>query len=397
MRKLIILFLFISCGFSSIAQELDSLLKQELFSYYDSSRIILQNSRRLVFKYVEKNEPVKVKAILSYTRRKLNPYIYRVFTDDELELLNFYLGRYEDILLNPRSHYHYSYRGYGYHGEYYGHDYPDIDYRYSINLDVVIASQADFIMNQIQDSEVTEEEKAFLSLYFKHKVHLEKDLTMEAVQFINAYPESKYADYVKKDIRRWMIRGDYSFDVYFGGGQSILSDQFEETIHHRSTLVYGMDGSINRAMIGLRMATTYGEVLNEFSHRGDAFTNGMPIYTFNYTVNVGYSILDFDFLRITPSVDFGGVYTSVPEHKVEEFPEDPSIGAISYGFGGAIDIFPFQKIGNYTETLHRIGLRLHGGRLYNNLKNKNVLLDGHQDYFGISLIYDASEMKVDMN
>lgn len=359
----------------------------------------------MVFNYIEKNDPAKVSAILKYTDRKLNPYIYGVFTNNERELINFFLEEYEPILSDPSAHYHSPYRGYGCRGsvnyneyESYGGYYPDIDFRYPINLNAVIASQAASILERIQTSGLSQEEKSFLILYFKYKVHYQDDLTVEAVQFINDYPESTHVDFVKRYIRRWYVRGDYSWDVYLGGGQSILTGDITETLLHRSTVFYGVDGSFNRTMVGARFATTYGEVLNEFSHKGDAFTNGMPIYTFNYNLTVGYSILDFDFLRLTPSVDFGGIFTSVPERKVEEFPEDPSIGAISYGFGGTLDIFPFQFANTtYSTELHRIGLRIHAGRFYNNLKNKNVLLDGYQDYIGFSIIYDGGAMKIDMD
>ena len=103
-------------------------------------------------------------------------------------------------------------------------------------------------------------------------------------------------------------------------------------------------------------------------------------------------------MRLTPSVDFGGISISLPERKVEEYPEDPSIGAVSYGFGGTIDIFPFQfESHNYSNELHRLGIRIHAGRYYSNLANKNSVLDGYQDYLGFSIIYDGGSMKVDMN
>lgn len=397
MKKLFTLLFPFLTTILSFAQDPDQSIEEEMFSFYDSTRVVLTNSRTMVFKYIEENNPEKVKAILRYVDRKLNPFVYQVFSNDEKELIHFFLARYEEILMNPKPSYERGYR-YGYHYDHYEDYYPDIDYRHPINLDVVIAYQTDNILEAIQTSNVSPEEQAFLTLYFKYKVNYREDLTMEAVQFINDYPESEYLNFVKEYIRRWYVRGDDSFDVYIGGGQSLLSGDLEESILHRSSVFYGVDGTINRIMVGARMSTTYGEILNEFSHEGDAFTDGMPIYTFNYSLTVGYAILDLDFLRITPSVDFGGIYTSVPERKKEEFPEEPSIGSITYGFGGAIDIFPFQFANSgFTNELFRLGVRLHGGRYYNNLVNKNDLLAGHQDYFGLSIILDGGTMKIDMN
>ena len=70
----------------------------------------------------------------------------------------------------------------GYH-DYSGY-YPDIDFRYPINLDAVIATQTAYILEQVEASQLANEDKAFLILYFKYKVHYLEDLTVEAVQFI---------------------------------------------------------------------------------------------------------------------------------------------------------------------------------------------------------------------
>lgn len=358
----------------------------------------------MVFKYIEKDQPEKVHRLLNYMDRKLSRSIYPVFTNNENTLLNFYVGEYTSTLneptIRPNDRLYGGGCGWsaGYSNYEYGGGYPDVDYRYPITLNEIIVMKDEYILSKIDDSEQSVEDKEFLRLYFKYYIDLWKDHSMEAVQFLNAYPDYRHNDFIKRRIRRWYIRGDESWSFYLGGGAPLFTDGIKETLDYRGSVTYGIDGVFNRLMIGLHGMSNSGEVIQPFTHNGESFEENWNIYTFNYTLNIGFSILDFDFLRVTPSVDFGGIYTGIPSLKEDEYDADPSVGALAYGYGGAIDIFPFLKpsSGFYHDVIHRVGIRLHGGRLYNRLDQKVSVLTGHQDYFSISLIYDFGEMVIDM-
>ncbi|MEQ8626168.1 hypothetical protein [Ekhidna sp.] len=403
-KILITLIIVLLSPLFTTAQDLDSLLTAEMFSFKDTSRIILKNGRSMVFKHIEKDNPEKVNQILNYMDRKLNRTIYPVFTNNEQTLLNFYIGNYAPSLNQPttRPHDRFYGRGCGWSVSYtdyeFGGGYPDVDYRYPITLDEIISMKDEYILEQIDNSEQRVDDKEFLGLYFKYYIDRWDDHSMEAVKFLNAYPEYRHNDFIKRNIRRWYVRGDESWSLYLGGGSSLFSEGINETINYRGSFTYGADGYFNRWAVGFHGMSNYGNIVQPFTHKGETFSTDWNIYTLNYTINVGFSILDFDFLRITPSIDFGGIYTGIPTSKEEEYEADPSVGAIVYGYGGAIDIFPFIAAGGfYNNVLHRVGIRLHGGRLYNRLDQKVTSLTGHQDYFSISLIYDFGEMVIDMN
>ena len=391
--------------FFAVAQNLDSLLTAEMFSYTDSSRIILKNGRRMVFEHIEKGNPAKVRQLLNYLDRKLNPTIYPVFTNNEQTLLNFYTGNYEPTLIQPtnRPHDRLYGRGCGWSVTYsdseYGRGYPDVDYRYPITLNEIVLMKDEYILERIDKSNQSGDDKEFLALYFKYYINRWEDYSMEAVKFLNAYPDYKHNDFIKRRIRRWYVRGDESWSFYLGGGLPLFTAGINEILDYRGAFIYGVDGYFNRMAVGFHGMSNYGEVAQAFSHKGETFSADWNIYTLNYTINIGYSILDFNFLRVTPFVDFGGIYIGIPTSKEEEYNADPSVGAVAYGYGGAIDIFPFitAKSGFYHDMLHRFGVRLHGGRLYNRLDKKVSTMTGHQDYFSISLIYDFGEMVIDMN
>lgn len=398
--KLILLALIIC--FCSYTQSIDSTLEKELYSFQDSSRTLARNTRSMVFKYVEKNDVQKVKQILTYTEEKLNTKLYPLYTDDEKLLLDCFLGNYDQVLQS----YHQTTATYSYdnHGRTFGYrsdrfyDYPDIDYRYPIQLDLIMIEVLPELNESIEATNYPPEEKEFLKLLLREKLILLEDLSADGAAFVDRYPQSEYAEYVKMNMRKWYTRGNESFYMYIGGSSNTFNGGLSEAIDFESSLNYGFGGFLNRKMIGLHFKTTFAESTQAFSNQGEEFIEGTPLYALNYTLSFGYAILDTDIIRITPVVDLGGIYVSVPSGQEDDYPGPLSMGSVAGGYGVAIDLLPFkyQKKAYYNEVLHRFGVRLQAGRMHHLLENVDSSFAGEQDYYGFSLLYDVGNMKIDM-
>jgi len=286
MQNIIITFLIIVLSLASLqAQKPDSLLEKELLSFRDTNRIIMQNGRRLIFSYIEKQQPDKAEHLIRYVSLRLNPAIYPLFTRHEQILLDFYLGKYAPTLTLPRVRPYDRLGGGGicgfYSQDYYDDGYPDIDIRYPISLIQLISLREDYIQNRILESEEKTDDKAFLKLYFTYYTHAYEDHSLEAVDFLNTYPDYRHNDFVKRHIRKWYVRGEDSWSFYLGGGSPSFSEGIQRTIDYNGAVSYGIDGIFNRFVVGIRATSSYGKVVQSFSHKGEDFNSDWRIYTIN--------------------------------------------------------------------------------------------------------------------
>lgn len=399
-RFLVSLFLLLSASFS-FAQT-DTEIERELINYVDSSNLIVKNSRKLIIKYIEEKNYVKAQRIFEYIGEEFDLNIYSVFDPEEKVLFRFLIKDFESIiadfgkthLISTESRFPY-FRNYYYHDYWLNQEY-EFDLYHSALINLITREELEISQN-IAGANLSEEEIGFLGIYFQYILDdASDDVKLKSLLFLEKYPNSKYNDFLKIRIRRNLERGDTSGSFYVGGGFSDFSSGLDQYINIKTPTFIGFEAFVNRWLVGLRFQTGYAEVLQEFENDGKVFTAGLGVNPTFYGINGGFSILDKDFLRLVPMVEFGGISVSPPESERNDDNKGLKMGSFAYGGGLILDIFPFSWEGAFTEYTNRIGIRLQVGRTFHFLENVDSSFKGHQDYFGISLIYDGGSTKVDM-
>ncbi len=258
-------------------------------------------------------------------------------------------------------------------------------------LDQTLYPQRFDLYNRIQQGFLNQEEKAFAVLQLDYLLRLnadEKDWVGRLDAFLQRFPESRFADY----IRSIQPETPGVSDRGFGFSLSLVKDDWTGQLDRTLKTMYA--GEFNfyiwRKGWQYEINSAPGEATldRQFRHNGFDWLKGDVAYYRTTGLLLGRDVLDNHRLRVTPAA---GVYFSSLSPAPPETGENPEyysefyFSDLHFATSLTADLKIFRSkarlMGIEQGSFH--GLRLRAGYHWLRLGRKNAALDGNLFYFAL--------------
>ena len=295
-----ILFIFLVFSIHSYSQY-DS-LKNEILKYEDTTANTIKKGRKLLLENFQKNDPAKVQQLLTYLTKKVEDDDYLALYPIEKGLINYWLGQYNEIESEVQK---------------YTDDYfkkndkklrPQQDLLFEKVKTYMKANQNEQI-SQIEHAKLSEEEKSFLKINltfflsdYKRNSPLQDTLNEMTNGFLDKYPQSKFENYLREQIR-WSFKPTklgYGFEFFTGYGvfTKTLSQQFQNNI----PIGIGFEFIYKKYAIYLRDYIGFSYTKQDLPFQSATWAKGKQARVYLPELSVGYVCTNSDNLKVIPFV-----------------------------------------------------------------------------------------------
>ena len=387
MRISIALLLLVT-AFHCFAQDPD--LSRRIFSYEDSSEVLIKNSRRLILESIRSRDYVEADRIKDYAEANVDQKQYALFTVGEDILISYHTNDFSRIL--GAIQYWDSLKAAPY-------------YTYRIEQDQLFEN---LVQLSLQDSArvyesidqivVSGQQKDVLGIVFRSLLFFDPaskitqdDLNKDVEEYLMQYEISPYHKFLKENIRL-ILEDKWGYAVFFGAGFGGLNGGLSQYVESQTPFFMGMEIYFRRKVfMGFRLQGGSGKAVQDFAYNGD-WPQGLKVNPLYIGATGGYAFVDSKRFRVAGHVEMGGI--SITPIEDERTPETKNLklNSVAYGPALTVDYYPIAKDGILGET--RVGIRVQGGILLLNYENKDMRFEGNYPYLGISIVLDLFEKSI---
>ena len=223
----------------------------------------------------------------------------------------------------------------------------------------------DSIVNLISDAFLSEEHKAFLRLLLKDissgtynvlPVTDKEIINEEANNFLESYPDSRYARYVGTYIREEYRAGKWGLAVGTGGGYGIFTEKLAARYTNPGSFYIDLDVEYARLEVLLRLYFGMNRTKTDMTYSGGVWQKGEPTRPFRFEFDLGYKIYDGNLFKIIPFVGISPTTIEVTQKAKDkdEALRELSVSSYSYDFGLYVD-FKVPRARKYTSNKAETG------------------------------------------
>lgn len=293
-------FLFLFLPLFSFSQSYDS-IEAEIIGARPSKYELVFKSRFLLIEALENLDKKAIQKYSSYLigthKTNRNPNLGA----DEIILLYFVNSDFENILSsiksNPSANYSFTY-----------HLTSDL----RIKLVDYLKSNYSYFVSKIFLSNLKEDEKQFLKLYFDFELknndfgHDDNVLyTKAANDFIEKFPESSYSYYVRNFILVQKDRKDWQWGINLGLGYGVYSGDLAEKLTSGVNGLLGFDFFYKKWVGTLKLQTSNSEATDSIRGVDLTLTPGQKANYLDFNLSLGYDLLDGEKMSLTPYLGMG--------------------------------------------------------------------------------------------
>lgn len=263
---------------------------------------------------------------------------------------------------------------------------PNRDMLYAKLMEKSRASSSD-IISQIDNSNLSAEDKAFLILSFRNLIAdldenplIQDTLNTEADAFIEAHPESQYKEYTKQYVRLKYKPSTWGFAFEFFSGYGIFTDDLADDYNNPIPVGVAFDICYNKFELYLRDYIGLGTSAQNLSYSTGSYSEGSNLQTFIPEASLGFAAIDNNAFKISPFVGIGAMSITPPTNTMLEIPELEEIErefTTTYMLGFSFDFkFGTKKSPRYMTNTNYGFMRLRYSYNLPQFDNKYQGLDG---------------------
>lgn len=384
MRGVLILLILFS-AFNSISQKRD--LYSKVYSYEDSTKILIKNSRRLILEAIKERDYSEAVRIKEFAEQNVDLDQYALFTLGEEFLISYHTQNFFQILTtfqnwdSLRNVPYYVYR-------------LEDDQLYE-NLLIQSVKDASIIYKNIDLSPYGDQHKDALRIVFRSMLAddpnaniLQEDLNEEVENHLDKYNSSPYAKFLKENVRL-VFEDRFGYSVFLGAGFGGLNGGLSNYIENSVSALLGMEFYIKRKyLVGFKIQGGGGEISQNFNYKGD-WPEGMDVNPLFLGATTGYVFTDTKRVRLAGLLELGAYLIEPIEDEKTPETEDLALNSFAYGPSVILDYYPV-RVDRFLTTV-RFGLRIQAGYLILNYGAKDDRFNGNYPYVGTSLVLDLFE------
>lgn len=344
MKKVYFLLIsFLPFCYTSFCQE-D--ISKVISNYTPSKSEFISRGRNLLLDEFLANNINRVEEIFLYLNNEIEDENYRTFYYNERIILSCWTENYDsalkEILYIDETEPHKFSTAYG--NRYYNEKInPPEDIFWNEILRRVNLSK-DSIYNNIKNSALTFEEKEVLILTVMKLIEgntAQEELNKRGKDFLNNYPDSEYAHFVRHYVRYEFKRSNWK--GIFGASAGYQSFVGSAERSFSNAFMLGFNGEMYYKNVGLLLGlnATLG-----YKTKKDIFFNDHILWSqkseatsSNWDIALGYRVINRSHISVVPFAGLGGYVFSPREKDIKNFPEleKQNVKTLSYVFGLKVD------------------------------------------------------------
>lgn len=347
MKKLLLCLLLCSSGSPIFGQE--PTIEEQVKSYPPSKSILISNARNLLLDCFVENDTAKITAVTKYII-SLEDNDYVGLYDGE-KLLAYFLAQQYAAIFNQMksivSDYEIEQRV-----QYSPLKiYPPRDQLF-YKAKEIVTKKYRIVEEQIQASELSDEDKDFLVLTLKtlliHEAGYpidsqyyfsQDEINSEANFFLSAYPNSIYSSEVKKIIRNEYKEGKWGGSWDFYSGYGIVTSTLSDTYKNPIPLGFSLDLSYANFILRGYVTAGFSSLKKDMDYSIGTWEKGETMSFFNAGANIGYNVFDSKLLKVSPYAGVGYMSVGVPEKDKDDIPElkELKVNSLALTLGASIE------------------------------------------------------------
>ncbi len=351
LNKLLPLTLLVFIGFwFEVAGQSDS-LKQEIFSYRDSTAETIAKGRKLLMDKFLLNDKKKVAELLTYLESVEKDQNFLAFFPTERWFLYYWIERY-DPLMSDLANY-------------------DEDYHRSIDQKLGPARDSLYlklrsglrvqrfqIIENIQRAELSDTEKAFLILnldYFitAYAKTINRDsLNHLSNEYLTSYPQSRFENYVRKYIRFEMKNSKWGLGFEFFSGYGAFTGHLRKNFKNHVPFGVAFDVCYMNFTLFLRDYIGLGSTNDSIPFKDGTWRKDAKASTFLPEASIGYTVVENKIIKLVPFLGIASMEISPSQSDIKKYPEYENVHlklTTTYTFGLNLDF----KIAKAKKVINR--------------------------------------------
>lgn len=337
---------------SSFAQT-DS-LRREILNYRESKTETIGKGRRLLLEKFLEGDKQKVQEIFRYLVENEEDEDYLAFYPHEKLLLYYWTEQYSPILkglanfdsvitatvntqIRPRE-----------------------DMLYPKLAGYFLEMRAE-IKSKIHFSDLSESEKELLKLNLDYLLtdsnqpsEAQEDLNVQANKFLADYPNTKYEDYIRKNIRIQLSPSKCGYAFEFFSGYGFFTENLESNFKNSIPMGIAFDIDYKRYVLYLRNYIGFSKTKNNIPFESGTWVKDAQARVFLPEASFGYTLLDNKYVKLVPFIGISSADISPTTHDLEKIPEYENVGlsfTTTYTSGLNLDL----KLGETNNAMLNYG------------------------------------------
>jgi hypothetical protein len=194
----------------------------------------------------------------------------------------------------------------------------------------VFFANSDLIRNNIENSDLSDEDKAFvlgallndIATWDKCNLEVKNEVELIKIDFLSNYPNSIYKEYVDKAFYEKYVPGKWGFAAFAEGGIVIPDGQLAQYVTHGSNIEIGLALYYRRFVLTGMFGGGGGASIKNTFYKDVDWVEGDKIGYMGGSLTLGYEFLNKSVIHITPYAGIGGFGMSATSNAETDYYDD---------------------------------------------------------------------------
>ncbi len=376
--KLSIITLVLTITFTTHAQ-----IEQEINSFVDSTEILVNNGRKMILKNLTDNNIGKAEEAYQYLEEVVSKENFFAFYYIEDLYINILAGNWETTRHLMQNY-----------SEITESDKPV--YPSSVQmiptLNKLVKERVGTLTMELKNPDLDAESQRTLQLLFYviETDQIDKEYNTLLTQYEEAFPDSKYRDFIKHFLPSKVIKASWTFSI--GSGIVMPTGNLADNFNGNASINMSMDVNINKVFASMHLNTATLKLQEPFQAISDFetldFEYDEGFHYLDAGLKGGYFLVRSNRFHVAPYLAISGSFLESRRFDTDEDDREFEVFN-SFTYGGGIHtelkIHDFQITDIYGgETTHFLSLKLDAG--YNRMaKIEDSFFQGDIPYVTMAL------------
>lgn len=354
MKTPIIFFSLLLYMFFGFAQN-DSIYK-EIQTAPPAKTVLLPTIRQVLMEKLLANDKTKTIEVVKYIETEIDDDYHTGLTINERWGLYLWTGQYDRLLSAVRNFDSTFIIAYNKRIR------PREDALLRVMIDVFKASSVDRKL-QIENSQQTKEEKAFLSLLNPYLTDVpvnRKQLDQDAKAFVSNYPHSPYTYFTNRYISPQEVLNKWGCGLDFSLGYGVFTQNVAQNLRNFGEIGIGFELYYKKWTLFLRDNIGISRTKQDIAIANTIWAKQSQANITQLSATMGYSLINTSKLQVKPFIGLAYLGIDAPSGDINQHPEYKNIDISSLTYIGGLncDYLAIFKSKLYGETPFFTRLRI---------------------------------------
>lgn len=298
-------------------------LRSAILNYEDQDLELIIKGRKMLKNELSNDNMPEARKIVNFLLEETQESKYPPFTGYEGQILYYLTGKFEIITDLLEDYYQDSY--------YQGTSFDYMRDGLAQEIEVSAIANESRIRESIQQSSLSSEEKAIVTLHFDYllsfsedlhnyqlRQNTQNDLNSKANNFLETYPESPYETYVRNEIRYIYERSNWGFAFEFFSGYGIFNSDLEDSFSDNVPIGIAFDVEYKNWALYLRDYIGLHKTKIDIPHREGIWEKNSQARTYLGEASLGYVSVDNNLFKVAPFAGIGTMGISPTEYDIQD-------------------------------------------------------------------------------